>query len=120
MIFVPNIIISNLLLSKILQPWLLKAYVLYNDEVMLTVYIIAISFITFACFGIDKWKAVNHKWRISEATLIGLCLIGGSAGGLTGMLFFCHKTKKPLFFAGIPVIFIIQIIVLAMLYKRFR
>ncbi len=72
------------------------------------VYIIVISVITFICFGTDKWKAVNHKWRIKEATLIGLCLIGGSVGGLLGMYIFRHKTKKPLFSVGIPVIIVIQ------------
>ncbi|MCR5746533.1 MAG: DUF1294 domain-containing protein [Lachnospiraceae bacterium] len=82
------------------------------------VYLIVISMITFACFGIDKWKAVNNKWRIKEATLMGLCLIGGSVGGLLGMYIFHHKSRKPLFSIGIPVILILQIIILVIVYGR--
>ena len=69
-----------------------------------------ISLITFVCFGVDKWRAANHKWRISEATLIGLCVLGGSIGGLSGMFLFHHKTRKPLFAIGVPLILIAQIL----------
>ncbi len=88
-----------------------------DGKILVTGYIIIISVITFACFGIDKWKAASHRWRIKEATLIGLCVIGGTVGGLAGMYLFRHKTKKPLFFIGIPVILIIQI-GLAMAYLK--
>lgn len=79
-------------------------------------YIVITSVITFVCFGVDKWKAANHKWRIKEATLIGLCLIGGSPGGLSGMYLFRHKTRKPLFCIGIPLILIIQVVCAVILY----
>ncbi len=72
-------------------------------------YIIIITLLTFICFGVDKYKARNHKWRIKEATLIGMCVLGGSLGGLAGMYIFHHKTKKPLFYISIPLILIIQI-----------
>ncbi|MBO5550598.1 MAG: DUF1294 domain-containing protein [Lachnospiraceae bacterium] len=72
----------------------------------------AISILTFFVFGIDKYKAVRHRWRIPEATLIGLCLIGGSAGGLLGMLVFRHKIRKPKFCIGVPLILAVQLIVL--------
>ncbi|MBQ7584227.1 MAG: DUF1294 domain-containing protein [Lachnospiraceae bacterium] len=75
------------------------------------IYLAAINFITFAAFGTDKWKAASHRWRISEATLLGLCFTGGSVGGLLGMYLFRHKTRKPAFFAGIPLMIIIQIAV---------
>ncbi len=80
------------------------------DKMTLTIiYLVLISVVTFSCFGIDKWKAAKHKWRIKEATLILLCCIGGSIGGLAGMYLFHHKTRKPLFFIGVPVILIIQV-----------
>lgn len=72
-------------------------------------YIIIITLLTFICFGVDKYKARNHKWRIKEATLIGMCVLGGSLGGLAGMYIFHHKTKKPLFYISVPLILIIQI-----------
>lgn len=72
-------------------------------------YIIIINSIAFVVFGIDKQKAVKNKWRISENTLIGLALIGGSAGALIGMRCFHHKTRKKKFLVGIPLILILQI-----------
>lgn len=72
-------------------------------------YIIIINSIAFVVFGIDKQKAVKNKWRISENTLIGLALIGGSAGALIGMRCFHHKTRKKKFSVGIPLILILQI-----------
>ena len=74
-------------------------------------YLILVNIIAFAAFGIDKRKAVKHKYRISEATLLGLALIGGSAGALAGMYLFHHKTRKPLFRA-IPVLLAAQIVLL--------
>ena len=83
-----------------------------NIITAILIYIIVISAITFLCFGIDKWKAKNQRWRIKESTLIGLCIIGGSIGGLLGMHIFHHKTKKPLFFIGIPLILAVQIAII--------
>lgn len=74
----------------------------------MVLYIIIINFITFVIFGIDKQKAVKNKWRISENTLIGFAIIGGSAGALLGMRCFHHKTRKKKFSMGIPLILILQ------------
>ena len=32
-------------------------------------YLIVINIVTFLVYGIDKWKAKQGSWRISEATL---------------------------------------------------
>ena len=48
-------------------------------------YILAVNGITFLAFGLDKYKAVHHRFRIREATLFTLALLGGAAGGLAGM-----------------------------------
>ena len=81
-------------------------------------YILIINVIAFAAYGIDKQKAVKKEWRISENTLIGLALIGGSVGALLGMKCFHHKTRKKKFSVGIPLILILQIgIVIYFLYK---
>lgn len=58
------------------------------------IYLIIINIVTFITFGLDKRKAQNHKWRISEQALITLMLIGGGLGGYLGMETFRHKTKK--------------------------
>ena len=80
----------------------------------LTFYLIAISVVTFLAFGIDKWKARTGRWRISEATLLSLALIGGAAGAWIGMTVFHHKTLHKKFKYGVPVILLLQIILLAL------
>lgn len=72
-------------------------------------YLVIINAAALCIYGIDKWKAVHRKWRISEAVLMAAACIGGSAGALLGMYVFHHKTRKPAFRYGIPVILILQI-----------
>ena len=79
----------------------------------LTVYFLIINVITFFFFGIDKIKSRNGERRISEAKLLFLIFIGGGFGGLGGMKFFRHKTKKVSFQAGVIIIISIQIIAFA-------
>lgn len=63
---------------------------------------------------IDKRKAVKNLWRIPEATLLGIALLGGSLGILGGMYSFRHKTLHLKFTIGIPVILALQIILFCM------
>ena len=77
---------------------------------LLIIYLFIINVSTFILYGIDKKKAIKHKFRISENTLIFSAFIGGSLGALLGMQFFRHKTKHPKFIIGVPVCFIISII----------
>lgn len=72
-------------------------------------YLIIINVITFALYGIDKWRAMTRQWRIREKKLIGLAVIGGSVGAMIGMTVFHHKTRKWYFKLGIPAILVIQI-----------
>ena len=75
----------------------------------LLIYLAAVNLAAFVLYGIDKRKAVKHKWRIPEATLILIAAIGGSVGALLGMFFFRHKTKHIKFIIGVPLILVIQI-----------
>ena len=72
-------------------------------------YLIIINIITFALYGLDKWRAMTRQWRIREKRLIGLALIGGSVGAMIGMMIFHHKTRKWYFRLGIPAILVIQV-----------
>ena len=80
-------------------------------------YLIVINIVTFLVYGIDKWKAKQGSWRISEATLLILALIGGSIGALLGMKVWRHKTMHKKFKYGLPLILIIQIILIGYLSK---
>ena len=69
--------------------------------------------------GIDKQKAKHGKWRISEKTLIGAALLGGSIGAILGMNIFRHKTKHPKFSIGLPLILAVQIMLCVLFLMRF-
>ena len=48
-------------------------------------YLLFINIITFMMYGIDKLKAKKGKWRISEATLLMMAIVGGSIGAWVGI-----------------------------------
>lgn len=72
----------------------------------LYIWLIIINIITFVVFGIDKKKAIDGKFRISESVLFLLSLLGGSLGGFIAMHTFHHKTRKWYFKLGIPLILV--------------
>ena len=76
----------------------------------LLIYLVVINVVTFFLFGFDKWKAKQSKWRIPEATLLGMAAIGGSIGAWLGMKVWHHKTLHKKFRYGIPLILIAQIV----------
>ena len=80
-------------------------------------YLIVINVVTFLVYGLDKWKAKQGSWRISEATLLILAAIGGSIGALLGMNVWRLKTMHKKFKYGLPLILIIQIILIGYLSK---
>ena len=82
-------------------------------------YLVSINIASFFLFGFDKWKAVHDQRRIREAVLFGLSICGGSVGGLLAMYLFHHKTRKPAFKYGIPVILILQIVIIWLLMRWF-
>ena len=84
-----------------------------TTEQLIPIYLIAINVVTFFMYGIDKWKAKRSKWRISEATLLGLAVIGGSIGAWLGMRVWHHKTMHKKFKYGVPAILILQLALLA-------
>ena len=81
----------------------------------LTTYLLIINIVTFLAYGLDKLKARRKMWRISENTLLGLAVIGGSVGALLGMRLWHHKTLHKKFRYGLPLIFLIQIALFAYL-----
>ena len=73
-------------------------------------YLIIINATGFLLMLADKSKAKRGAWRIPEATLMGVAVIGGSIGSLIGMKLFRHKTRHPKFYIGIPLILALQIV----------
>ena len=80
-------------------------YLLYG----LLFYLAAINLIAFFLYGIDKWKSRHAKWRITEARLLSIALLGGSLGAFLGMKIWHHKTLHPRFRYGLPLILIFHL-----------
>ena len=77
---------------------------------ILLVYLLLVNAAGFLLMLVDKIKAKRNLWRIPEATLMGVALIGGSIGSIAGMNLFRHKTKHAKFYIGLPVILALQIV----------
>lgn len=72
-------------------------------------YLLTINIVGFFSMYLDKRKARKKVWRIPEATLFLIALIGGSIGSIVGMHTFRHKTRHWYFVYGMPVILLLQI-----------
>ena len=81
------------------------------------IYIILINIISFFVMYIDKKKAEQNKYRISEKTLFILALILGGIGIYSGMYKFKHKTKHLKFTIFIPIIIVLNFITIYFIFK---
>ena len=81
-------------------------------------YLLGINLLTFLLYGIDKWKARQAQWRIPEATLLTLAVLGGSVGALLGMAVFHHKTKHKKFALGLPLILLAHVALAYFIYTK--
>lgn len=86
---------------------------------ILILWYLAVNIILFCLMGIDKYKAKHNKWRIPEATLLSLSLLGAPVGGFAGMHLFHHKTKKLYFHIVFWTAALLHITILIYLTGRF-
>ena len=84
---------------------------------MLILYFLTINALGFLLMLVDKHRARKNRWRIPEATLMGVAALGGSIGSLIGMYTARHKTKHPKFTVGIPLILIVQLTAAYFVYR---
>lgn len=56
--------------------------------------LLVMSILTFIIYGLDKRAAKQKEWRTPERRLLLFGIAGGALGGLIGMMFFHHKTRK--------------------------
>ena len=82
------------------------------------VYLVVINVATFLTYGIDKWKAKKSRWRIREASLLGLAVLGGSIGAWLGMKVWHHKTMHKKFKYGLPLILLAQIALMYLISEK--
>ena len=84
------------------------------------IYLLAVNALGLIIMHYDKYLARNNKWRIPEKTLLGIALVGGSVGCILGMYSARHKTRKPKFTIGLPIILILQILLFVLLFYEQR
>lgn len=107
------------------------------------IYLATINVVTFFVYGVDKaaskrgqsqaclhfaereqarakskCKSKGYKWRVSEATLLWLAVLGGSIGAWLGMKAWHHKTLHKKFRYGVPFIFIAQVALTVWIYSK--
>ena len=85
---------------------------------LLLVWIGVLSAFTLLLFGWDKGMAKLGRRRIPEASLLFACLAGGAAGGLAGMYLFRHKIRKPKFYLTVPLLFLLDAAIFAVVLIR--
>ena len=78
-------------------------------------YFVFINLLTLLISWLDKRAAMKDKQRMPESTLIMLSILGGSLGMLASMKLFRHKTRKPKFTIGVPLIMALQIVAVSYL-----
>lgn len=81
----------------------------------LIIYLITVNISAFFLAGYDKARAVNHKYRVPENTLLLWAVLGGGAGLMLGFFLFRHKTRKMRFMVGVPLIIAAQIVIICAL-----
>ncbi|MEZ0230067.1 MAG: DUF1294 domain-containing protein [Planctomycetota bacterium] len=96
--------------GQALSPYLLGAVVALG----------AANLFAFVLYGIDTWCARLGWPRVSERTLVGVAALGAAPGAWLGMLFFRHKTLKPKFRFGVPLLALVQAGIAVAVFVRSR
>lgn len=76
---------------------------------IIAAYFALVNIIAFLEMGIDKRRAIKRAYRIPESTLFLTAFVGGVIGSIMGMYYFRHKTRKPVFIYGMPIILLLWI-----------
>lgn len=77
----------------------------------MSMYFMIGTMIGFLSMYVDKQRAIAHQSRISESHLWLIALFTGGIGSFLGMYVFHHKTRKPKFYIGIPIMIMIEVLI---------
>ncbi len=76
---------------------------------LIIAYLAVMNLLLFIMMARDKAAARAGARRTPETTLLALAVLGGSAGGFLAMALLRHKSRKPAFRIGLPLILICQL-----------
>ena len=83
------------------------------------IWLACINAAAFVMFRADKQRARKKQRRIPEKHLLAAGLLGGAAGALLAMHLYRHKTRKPKFAAGLPLLLLLQAGILLRMFLAF-
>lgn len=69
----------------------------------------------FVAYAVDKSAAQRRRWRVPEATLLLLGLVGGWPGAILAQQWLRHKTRKPSFLGPFWVTVVVNVTAFAVL-----
>lgn len=86
---------------------------------LVLIYIAIVSIITVAVNVYDKLAAKHFtKHRVRESHLLFLAAMGGAAAMYLTMIIIRHKTQKPKFSVGVPLIIICHLAIIVFLFVK--
>ena len=83
----------------------------YLPYILLIGYFVLINVYALIITAKDKINAKRHRHRVPEEHQIVVAAIGGAPLMYLTMVLIRHKTKKPIFMIGIPVLFFLELLV---------
>lgn len=81
--------------------------------VLFLIYYFVLAVVSAAITVADKTAAKKNKWRVPEATLMLIGLIGGALPMYLTMKAIRHKTQHKKFMIGLPVEMVIHTVIFA-------
>ncbi len=92
------------------MPPLVKVFLIYYAIVAVVSVVITVH---------DKNAAKSGAWRVSEAMLMGIGLIGGALPMLVTMKLIRHKTKHMKFMIGLPAEMVLHLVIIGVVIHFF-
>lgn len=83
------------------------------------IYMLCISVLSVALTVLDKRAARRRAMRVPEIVLLLFAALGGEIAMYITMRVIHHKTRHPKFMIGLPVIFVLHIMLLLYLVWRY-
>lgn len=83
------------------------------------IWLVVINLVGVVIVWMDKSRARNGQWRIPEKSLFLVALLGGTPGVYGMMKKIRHKTKHKRFMIGLPLIFVLQVVLVWAVLRLF-
>lgn len=96
------------------------AYWLLEPLDPLLSWVLALSLVTFLTFGYDKAISGTKRTRVPESVLLALVFLGGTLGGVAGMVVFRHKTAKGSFQFKLLLVVAVQVALIAVYFGMIK